>query len=119
MQLCTHTQSEAQRRDAWNKADRSAGHTSRQAEFAIKGLRTRFPAQEVLEGLHLVLAATAFKDSMTVASAFFSVHWIFRKDREEHVRRVNLGTAHAVISIISTAPSVTVSGKGEQYLKYP
>lgn len=92
---------------------------SRQAEFAIKSLCTRFPAQEVLEGLHLILAATALKDSMTVASAFFRVHGVFRKDREKHVRRVDLGTAHAVISTISTAPSFTVSNKDSTYLKYP
>lgn len=91
----------------------------RQAEFAIKGLCTRFPAQEVLEGLHLVLAATALKDSMTVASAFFRVHGVFRKDGEEHVRRVDLGTTHAVISTISAAPSSTVSDKDATYLKYP
>ena len=76
---------------------------SGQPQFAIKGLGVGLPAEEVLEGLHLILTAAALEDSVAVASAFFGIHRIFRKHGEKHVCRVYLRTAHKEVGTISTA----------------
>lgn len=76
---------------------------SGQPQFAIEGLGVGLPAEEVLEGLHLILAAAALEDSVAVASAFFGIHGIFRKHGEKHVCRVHLRTAHKEAGTISTA----------------
>lgn len=63
-----------------------------QAELLVESLSARLATQEILECLHLVLAAAALEDGVTVPAALLCVHGILLKDGVEHVCGVHLGT---------------------------
>lgn len=74
-----------------------------QPQLSIKGLRTRFPAQEILERLHLVLASPSLQDRVSVPSTLGGVHRISGEGGVEHVGAVDLGAEVAVVAGIVAA----------------
>jgi hypothetical protein len=73
----------------WSAGSSLGGET----QLLIEGFGVWLATQEVLERLHLFLAASAFEHGMPVPPTFLAVHWILFEDRVEHVGRVHLGTA--------------------------
>lgn len=69
----------------------NAYHTLCQAKFLVERIGLRITTKEVLEGLHLILAATLLEDRVAVASTFLGVHGVFLEDGVEHVGGVDLG----------------------------
>ena len=61
------------------------------AQLLVKRVRGRFSTEEILEGAHLVLAASSLEDGVAVASALGRVHRVGGEDGVEHVGRVDLG----------------------------
>lgn len=70
---------------------------SGKAQLPVKSLGTRFPAQEILERLHLILAAAALEHGVAISAAFLGVHGVFGEDGVEHVGAVDLGTVDGAL----------------------
>lgn len=64
-----------------------------QSQFLVKGVGLGLAAEEVGQGLHLVLAAALLEDAVAVSAAGGWVHRIVLEDSVEHVGRVYLGAA--------------------------
>lgn len=54
-----------------------------EAQFLVEGLCTWFASKEVLEGLHFLLTATSFQNSVTVSTTFLAIHRVLFEEGVE------------------------------------
>ena len=86
--------------DTWNPHSSSATlrRPLRKAQLLIKRVRLGFPAEEVNQCLHLILAAALLEHRVSISSSFLGVHRVLLEDAVEHVGAVDLGGEVAVIA---------------------
>ena len=82
----------------------------REAQLAIKRVPVRFPAQEPLQRLHLVLTAPLLQHQVPIPPALGPVHGVLFKHGVEHVGAVDLGGEVAVVAGVVAAEEVAEGG---------
>lgn len=69
-----------------------------QPQVFVKCLVAGLSAEKFYQCLHLILAATLFKDHVSVSSSFFLIHRVLLEDGVVHVGAVHLRREVTVIS---------------------
>jgi hypothetical protein len=80
----------------------------RDSELLVKGLGARLAPKELLQKIHFLARATAFKHRVAVAAAFLGAHGVGLEDSVEHVGRVDLRREVAVVTSMTLVMNGTI-----------